>query len=113
MASRYVQYYAELNVENIAKHFHTRYQDEERYRHLCHQDNYKDTDEILLKPYENITHKEKIILLTYVVYRYRNNIFHGNKGIRTWSNYNKQIQYCLQYMMAIVDCHERHEEENA
>ena len=48
--------------------------------------------------------KEKITLLLYVIYRYRNNIFHGYKNIEKWSRYTEQINDCLTGMMILSDC---------
>ena len=48
--------------------------------------------------------EKKVMLLLFVIYRYRNNIFHGNKSIERWLDYKKQINYCLFGMMKIADC---------
>lgn len=56
-----------------------------------------------------LSNEEKIHLLLYVIYRYRNNIFHGNKKIDKWTEYTVQINACLFGMMKIFDCMKRHD----
>jgi len=107
-AEKYVLYYNELGIENDVKYFYERYQNKHRYRNLKHNSNVPDVDNILNTPYDNLTSKQKLYLLFFVVYRYRNNIFHGSKGIESWTNYSLQIEKCISFMMKIVDCHEKH-----
>lgn len=65
--------------------------------------------EILMKKdYTSLHPKEKIKLLLFVIYRYRNNIFHGNKNIQEWSKYELQINDCLFGMMKLMDCMKKH-----
>ena len=52
--------------------------------------------------------QKKIQLLLFVIYRYRNNIFHGNKSIEKWIDYKDQINKCLYGMMKIADCMKSH-----
>ena len=61
----------------------------------------------------DLSDEEKLVLMIYVVYRYRNNIFHGNKGIESWSHYTSQIELYLDFMMSILDCAEKHKGEIA
>lgn len=51
----------------------------------------------------NLTSWEKIFLLLYVIYRYRNNIFHGSKNIDKWSKFTDQINDCLSGMMILAN----------
>ena len=51
---------------------------------------------------------DKIKLLLFVIYRYRNNIFHGNKDIRKWASFDEQIKDCLIGMMKLMDCMKKH-----
>lgn len=103
-AADHAECYGKMNSEYIIKYFHKRYQDNNNYHHLKHRDNCSDIDEILKKSYDKLKSEEKLALGLYVVYRYRNNIFHGNKGIKSWVNYKTQIEYCLQFMMRFIDC---------
>jgi hypothetical protein len=57
---------------------------------------------LLERPFDEPTSEDKVFLLVSVVYRYRNNIFHGNKGVESWLHYREQIQHCLQSMQVLV-----------
>lgn len=111
VAQKYAPYYQELGVDVYVQHFHNRYQDHTRFRHLKHSDNYPCVDKMLAQNITDLTDEEKLTLVIYVVYRYRNNIFHGNKGIESWSCYTTQIEMCLNFMMSILDCAEKHKGE--
>ena len=41
--------------------------------------------------------------LVYIVFRYRNNIFHGNKGALTWLRYEEQIEKCTEIMLLLLE----------
>ena len=84
VAAKFEQYYSEIDTKEAAKHFHTRYQDKNHYRNLKHYDEYPSVDETIKKQFDETNCHERLELLLYVVYRYRNNIFHGNKGIESW-----------------------------
>ena len=107
-AERYVAHYSEMKIEKDVKYFYDRYQDRRLYRNLKHGTYYTEIDEILRKNYNTITPVEKLQLMIFVVYRYRNNIFHGSKGIDSWLQFSDQIEKCISFMMKIVDCHERY-----
>lgn len=104
VAERFASSYQKLDMNEMFLHFHQRYEDKNALHHLKHKDAYDMFDEILKKQEHEITDKEKSVFLFYVVYRYRNNIFHGNKGIESWSKYTEQITYCIQFMTKIIDC---------
>ena len=87
------------SYNEIFSYFHQRYKDKQKYHNLRHNDTYEFADSILNKEIDVITDKEKMQFITYVVYRYRNNIFHGNKGLNSWLNYNKEIEYCILFMI--------------
>ena len=111
IAQTYAPYYQELNVDASVHHFHSRYQDSRRLRNLQHKDQFSALSNILTQNVADLSDEEKLVLMIYVVYRYRNNIFHGNKGIESWSHYSVQIEQCLDFMMSILDCAERHKGE--
>jgi hypothetical protein len=46
---------------------------------------------------------QKAKILIWVVYRYRNNIFHGNKGLASWLRYKEPIQHCTKILMIWLD----------
>ncbi len=58
--------------------------------------------ELLAKPFSDIRNEEIIYLLVFVIYRYRNNIFHGNKGVQSWLNYQEQIKHCTRVMQVMI-----------
>ena len=89
--------------EEIFEHFYLRYKNKDHYRNLIHQNNYLKFEQILHKPQNYITDSEKLLFITFVVYRYRNNIFHGNKGIKSWSQFNQQIAYCIEFMTSMLN----------
>lgn len=91
-------------INDSAEYFHKRYQDKKKYKNLIYGKNGNPRfDEILKKGYTNLTVEEKIFLLTFVTYRYRNNIFHGNKGISSWLKYGKQIKKCIYVLQVFIN----------
>lgn len=95
IAQGHKNFYSQFNIEEMAYYFYHRYQDKTAYKHLRHQENKKSIGNILNTPYQCLDNEQKLTLMLYVVYRYRNNIFHGNKSIHSWSQYEKQIDYCI------------------
>jgi len=92
-------------IEEDAKYFHKRYQNQINYKHLIY-DKKNDNIEfriIISKEYSVLTLYEKLFLLSFVIYRYRNNIFHGNKGIESWLKYKEQIQKCITIMQLFLN----------
>lgn len=102
-AQKYSKFFPKIDADDISEHFHDRYQDVSNYRHLRHNEDDPKIKAILDKPYLDLNNEEKMHLVLYVVYRYRNNIFHGNKGIFSWLQFTKQIEYCIQFMMKMID----------
>jgi len=91
-------------INDSAEYFHKRYQDKKKYQNLIHGKNGNPRfDEILKKGYTNLTVEEKFFLLTFVTYRYRNNIFHGNKGISSWLRYDEQIKKCIYVLQVFIN----------
>ena len=43
-----------------------------------------------------------VFFLTFVVYRFRNNIFHGNKRVDAWLRFQPQIQDCIRVMQIMI-----------
>lgn len=91
------------SLQKQVEHFHSRYQDKGRLKHLVHKQENEIFKKILEKATNDLEEKDKLYLLIYVVYRYRNNMFHGNKGVRAWLYYTKEIQYCITIMQRVVD----------
>lgn len=85
------------------RHFHARYQEPRRYNNLMHEQKSPELKQILEKHVETLTPSEGIFLLVAVIYRYRNNIFHGNKGVSSWLQFRKQIDWCTKIMQELID----------
>ena len=84
------------------RHFHSRYQNKGRYKNLMHKQSSKELDDILSKQFNNLGNGQLIFMLLFVVYRFRNNIFHGNKGVESWLKYKEQISLCLRVMQSLL-----------
>lgn len=108
-----IKKYAEKNCNDTLlgflkeefKYFYDRYQDKKLYRHLKHEEKFKLIDNLLIKSIGDISNVERFMFLLYVVYRYRNNIFHGNKSLGNWLNYETEMEYCINIMTKITDNH--------
>lgn len=85
-----------------AMHFHARYQDKKCYKNLIHRKPLEELEKILAKKFAELSEYELIFLLVFVVYRFRNNIFHGNKGVESWLGYKEQINLCLNVMQSLI-----------
>ena len=101
-------YFDEMNADEKAQYFHNRYQDPEKYRHLTDSKKYKPMEEVLAKRYSELTNTEKMIVMMTTVFRHRNNIFHGNKAFGDWNKYSKEIEYCTEFMMSVVDVYKKY-----
>ncbi|HBT32680.1 MAG TPA: hypothetical protein DEB15_07520, partial [Pusillimonas sp.] len=77
----------------IFNHFHNRYQDKKRHKNLMHGHTEPDITSLLLCPIESLSETQILYFLVAIVYRYRNNIFHGSKGVESWLKYKAQIDY--------------------
>lgn len=47
--------------------------------------------------------EQKLKFLLYVVFRYRNNMFHGNKCLSSWLKYKIEINHCIKVMINSID----------
>jgi hypothetical protein len=82
------------SVDEELVHFHERYQDDERYRQLMHGQLSKRMDALRRHPLESFRQQDRVFFVATVAYRFRNNMFHGNKGVQSWLHYSKQIRHC-------------------
>lgn len=48
------------------------------------------------------SHDIKLLFLIYIIYRFRCNIFHGNKEIFDWKNNKTPINYCCKALIQII-----------
>jgi len=97
-----------IDIESIntdSEYFHKRYGNKDKYRNLIFSKKHdsKKFREIIDKEYSELTINEKIYLLAFVTYRYRNNIFHGSKGIETWLTFNEQIKKCINILQLFIN----------
>jgi len=88
---------------DILAHFHSRYQDVKLYNNLMHKQKSNKLQKILTKDISNLKLDEVIFFLVFVVYRYRNNIFHGNKGVESWLQFKPHIERCIRIMQILID----------
>lgn len=83
-------------------HFHNRYQDNKRLQNLLHGQRSVVLKTTLAKPHSTLTNTEMVFLAVFVTYRFRNNMFHGNKGVDSWLNYGEQIALCTEVLQNLV-----------
>lgn len=94
-----------LDISPIDRHvnyFHVRYQDKQLYSKLMHRDKLPRLEHLLTSQSEDLIPVERVYLVAAVVYRYRNNIFHGNKGVQSWLKFGEQIGRCTEVMQCFV-----------
>lgn len=107
VSEEFAKFYQNLDVDNIAKKFHLRYQNKDNYRHLIHKQDNTDFKTIIQKTFANLSTNEKLEMLFFVAYRYRNNIFHGNKKVLSWAKYTEQIKDCIIFITSIIDLNKK------
>ncbi len=91
-------------LEKQISHFHNRYQNPTLYQNLRHKEESKPEVQVILSTnLQDLKTDDKCLLLLYVVYRYRNNIFHGNKGVSSWAKYATEIEYCVDVIRIILE----------
>lgn len=95
-------------LQEPTTHFHSRYQDKKCFKNLMHDKASKESKEsgemkqILVKNITDLDSGEKTLMLLIVIYRFRNNIFHGNKGVQSWLGYKDQIDLCIRAMQSFI-----------
>lgn len=92
-------------IDNLRDHFHERYQDTRKLRNLVNEDrnNPEWFERYLNMKASELSPTEAIQLLLYITLRFRNNIFHGVKGIESWLRFQTQIKNCTKFMMIVID----------
>jgi hypothetical protein len=95
--------------------FHTRYKsDKKKIKNLFNrksaseQLNHHEEEfsKIIAKNFEDLEPEEKYQIALYTIIRYRNNLFHGNKGLSRWLVYKEQIIWCttlMQFLITLYD----------
>jgi hypothetical protein len=97
---------------DAANHFHERYQDKKRYGNLMNKktlcldsikgEEFKLHSEIRQQKFKLLSAEEIVFFVIFVVFRYRNNIFHGNKSVASWLKYKDQIKLCIKVMQTLI-----------
>ena len=103
------------NFDSVASYFHNRFRCDAKYKKLFHCrkgrtekiPNDKHFYDLILdkEDFSTLSDEDKLCLLLIVTFRYRNNIFHGNKHIEDWLDFSKQIEYCVEFMMQLIDAY--------
>ncbi|MDO7886732.1 hypothetical protein [Hymenobacter cheonanensis] len=83
--------------------FFEAYQDKARFKNLRHDQKAEEISLLLSVDKNKLSAENKLYILLFVVYRYRNNIFHGNKPVPSWSRYRKEIGYCVNIMKCLLE----------
>ncbi len=90
------------DLAEIAAKFHARYQDQEKLKHLFREKADATITKLTQRSFEELQKAEVVHFLIYVIFRFRNNMFHGNKGAGSWLKYEEQIKDCTQALQIIV-----------
>ena len=83
-------------------HFYDRYQSASRLSALLHKRKSIRFSQLLCVPLEDLSNVERTFFVMFVVFRFRNDIFHGNKGVESWLHYREQIRLCTEAMQALI-----------
>lgn len=59
-------------------------------------------DTLIQKQLDSVGPEDKVFIVVLVVYRFRNNMFHGNKGVQSWLQFKEQILLCTEAMQSFV-----------
>jgi len=90
-------------LEREFVYFFERYQDRDRFKNLRYEQNAEEIKGILGFTKESLSAEQKLQFFLFVVYRYKNNIFHGNKSVPSWARYETEIGYCVNIMKALLE----------
>ncbi len=101
------------SIREGAQHFHQRYQDKKLVKNLIHggkQTLTKATTKmmtneispILKLAFDRLNDTQIVVLSTFVVYRFRNNIFHGGKCVTSWLKSKEHIDLCTSVMQQLI-----------
>jgi hypothetical protein len=103
-----------MAIDDTLYRFYVRYKDHgspySDWNKLCHNDygNAKGASErVLNRPWNKSSSTDKLQFGLYVIYRFRNNIFHGNKEIIEWLGNRPQIEDCVMVLLKLTEQHDR------
>jgi|SRR3990167_508533 len=91
-----------IEIKNIASYFHGRYQNNKLFMNLIHGNKCQKLQGLIERPFAFLNNADVVFLVVFVVFRFRNNIFHGNKDINSWLNFKEQIDFCTEAMQFFV-----------
>jgi hypothetical protein len=99
--------FAPLKVNGQLEHFHGRYSDKKKLAHLLHDETkdiavVKEFRRCLASPLTEMQDGDRVFAVAFVIYRFRNNMFHGNKRVESWLRYREQISLCTGAMQEFV-----------
>ena len=112
IAKKYQHCYDDMQIDSILKTFYVRY--EHRYNSnwdsLCHDDDSKAksvAERVLNRDWNISGIVDKLQFGLYVIYRFRNNIFHGNKSVLEWLNNQPQIEDSVMVLLKLTEFHDK------
>ncbi|MEG2329266.1 hypothetical protein [Anaerorhabdus sp.] len=93
-----------LDFNQELNHFVSRYQSHKSLVYSLFNSNESESEVFL----EKIEKKDKNIydnlsLMLTIVFRYRNNMFHGNKSVNEWNLYTKEFYMCISFMIKVLN----------
>lgn len=88
-------------------HFHQRYKDGGTLGNLLHDKKtlgpvVSEFKRCISTPLSDLGFEDQVFLVSFVVYRFRNNMFHGNKRVQSWLRFREQISLCTFSMQQFV-----------
>ena len=104
--------FAPLTVSGQLDHFHFRYRDVRKLANLLHDEKTPDAviadfKRCLATPVASLAARDRVFAVVFVIYRFRNNMFHGNKRVESWLRYREQISLCTEAMQKFITHAER------
>lgn len=104
--------FAPLTISGQLDHFHSRYQNGEKLLNLLHDEKpsgavVADFKRCLAIPVASLAARDHVFTVVFVIYRFRNNMFHGNKRVESWLRYREQISICTGTMQKFITHAER------
>ena len=114
VARKFGNCYDEMDIDVILKKFYERYKDRNspnsNWNGLCHDDSSRaksNAERVLNIGWNRSDSVAKLQFGLYVIYRFRNNIFHGNKQIFEWLHNREQIEDCIRVLLSLTVFYEK------
>ena len=114
IAKKYKCCYEDMQIDGILKKFYDRYGNRHKpysnWDSLCHDDYGKAkqvAERVLNNDWDNTGAVDKLQFGLYVIYRFRNNIFHGNKSVLEWLNNQPQIEDSVMVLLKLTEFHDK------